>query len=110
MSRAFRVKQLLRLEGLPVKVRVQTPGRQQTLDVINALVARTFEVFDSQTHFLVGVVEFARTAAGVPLRSEAGENLRDAAEIRTITAPVGTRIRSELDVAPGNTFLHEPAH
>jgi len=75
--------------------------------VVDALVSFAFKIFDTQAYSPVGVIEFASATARVPLRLESWEGFRDAAEIRPVTAFVGTRIGGEFDGAARNGFLHD---
>src|SRR5215471_8023222 len=74
----------------PAKRRVHAPAREQLLQVVDTLEARSFAIVDDQTSDAIGLVELLRAAPGVPLRLELGQSAINLAEID----PVAPGIRS----------------
>lgn len=56
----------------------------QFLDVANALVARTLELFERQLRLAISVVELLGAAPRIPLRLEGGQHARDLVEVDTV--------------------------
>src|SRR5258708_7733254 len=75
--------------------------------MVDALVARAFEVLDAQVHLLVRLIQFARAAPGVPLRLKCRKRPGNAGEIRAVAALVRTRIRRKFNRAARDRFLHD---
>src|SRR5437667_3120953 len=95
------------IRRLPAQRRIQAPGSQQTLKVIDSLVACALKILVAQIHFLVSLVKFAGAFAGIPLRLEAGKSTRYPAEVNAVASLVGTSVRRVLNLAAWYGFLDD---
>src|SRR2546425_2093493 len=74
--------------------------------MVDALIARPLEVLDLQSSLLVGLVEFARAAPGIPFRPKRWKRLCNTAEIRPVATLVRPRVGGKFDATAGHGFLH----
>src|SRR5882757_4352640 len=79
----------------------------QFLDVANALVAWPLEFLKRQLRLTKSIVELLGSAPRIPLRLEGGQHACDLAEVDTVGARVGARIRSELELATRNHLRND---
>src|SRR5882757_5425887 len=79
----------------------------QFLDVADALVAWPLEFLMRQLRLTKRIAELLGSAPRIPLRLEGGQRTCDLAEVDTVGARVGTRIRTELELATRNHLRND---
>src|SRR5947208_3326423 len=78
------------------------PGSEQRLELIDAAIARPFEVFDPEADALVRLVKLPGALPRIPFRSELRQDPRYLAEVRAVVAQVRTRTFGEGDFTAGH--------
>src|SRR5580658_2893701 len=96
-----------RILVLPAQCRVQLAGSEKSLNVVDTLVARAFEIFHLEPNTLVRGIQFLGAAADVPLGTEPWKNFSDKAKIDAIAAFVGASIGGIFDLATRHGFLYD---
>src|SRR5258708_2840316 len=92
------------IPSLPVEGGIESPGVQQSLDLIHAYVTAPFDVRKGKFQSLIGLVEFLGTFPRSPLGPETGKHLPNFVAIHTVTAFVGATARGKFDEAVGHSF------